>query len=151
MNKNKTTKNYPFVLSKNTNHQPIDKKHIRFSIDSADYARNFYFDDIEMYESFFIILLNSANRTIGWAKISQGGISATLVDAALVAKYAIESLAKGVIIVHNHPSGELTPSNSDSHLTSTIKAGLKLFDIRLLDHVILSTDNHFSYNDEGIL
>lgn len=149
MNTNKIHKDYPFVLTKNTSHTPIDKIRIKTSLDSADYARNFYHDDIEIYESFFIILLNKAINTIGWAKISQGGISATLVDTALVAKYAIESLAKYVVLVHNHPSGNTSPSSHDNILTKKIKEGLKLFDICLLDHVIITKDSHYSYSDEG--
>jgi DNA repair protein RadC len=80
---------------------------------AADFIRQFYFDDIEIFESFFILLLNQGNKTIGYAKISQGGISGTVVDVRIIAKYAIEALATSVILAHNHPSGNLTPSQAD--------------------------------------
>jgi DNA repair protein RadC len=108
-----------------------------------DVIRKFYGDDIDIFESCFILLLNNANVTIGYAKISQGGITGTVVDTRIIAKYAIESLATGVILAHNHPSGNLKPSNADIEITKKIEAGLKIFDITLLDHMII-TDKDFS-------
>ena len=124
---------------------------ITSSLDSADYARKFYFDDINIYESVFVILLSQAQNTIGYAKISQGGVSSCLVDKKIVAKYAIESLSSAVILVHNHPSGCLKPSKYDDQLTKEIKECLQVFDIRLIDHVIITEDSFYSYNDEGRL
>lgn len=124
---------------------------ITSSLDSADYARKFYFDDINIYESVFVILLNQACNTIGYAKISQGGVSECLVDKKIVAKYAIESLASSVILVHNHPSGCTNPSKCDDKITKEVKACLQVCDIRLLDHVIITEDSFYSYNDEGRL
>ena len=121
------------------------------SKDAADYVRQFWGDDIEQYESMFLLLLNQANNTIGWVKLSQGGLTGTICDPIIVAKYAIESLAKGVILVHNHPSGNLKPSVADEQITSKIKAGLSLFDIKVLDHIILTVDGYFSFIDEGLL
>ena len=86
---------------------------IKSSIDSCEFARKFYHEDILIYESSFIILLNSANNVMGYAKISQGGVCNTQVDIRLVAKYAIDSLATSVIFVHNHPSGNAKPSIED--------------------------------------
>ena len=97
------------------------------------------------------MLLNRANKTIGYAKISQGGVSGTVVDVKLIAKYAVESLASGVILAHNHPSGNLTPSHQDIALTRKVKEALTLLDSQLLDHVILSADGYKSFADEGIL
>jgi DNA repair protein RadC len=108
-----------------------------------DVIRKFYGDDIDIFESCFILLLNNANVTIGYAKISQGGITGTVVDTRIIAKYAIESLATAVILAHNHPSGNLKPSNADIEVTKKIEAGLKIFDITLLDHMII-TDKGFS-------
>lgn len=119
---------------------------------AADYARAFYGDDIEIYESAFIILLNRANNTIGWAKISQGGTAGTFVDVKIVCKYAIESLASGVIFVHNHPSGELRSSVMDDNLTRKLKEALAICDVRLLDSIILAPDGtYYSYMDKGKL
>lgn len=121
------------------------------SKDSYEFARKFYHEDILIYESSFIILVNSANNTIGYAKISQGGVCSTLIDIRLVAKYAIDSLASGVIFVHNHPSGNLNPSLEDKQLTKKMKDALSLLGIRLLDSIIISDVGYLSMNDECIL
>lgn len=110
--------------------------------DAINVIRQFYGDDIEIFESCFILLLNNSNITIGYAKISQGGITGTVVDTRLIAKYAIESLATGVILCHNHPSGSLKPSEADISTTKKVKDGLKIFDIVLLDHIILTKDSY---------
>ncbi len=125
------------------------KKQIRSSADAAEFIRQFYLEDIEIFESSFILLLNQANYTIGYAKISQGGVTGTVVDPRLVAKYAVESLAPVVILAHNHPSGNLSPSSADKSLTDKIKNGLKLLDIKLVDHLILTKESYYSLADEG--
>lgn len=130
---------------------PFNTKIITSSRDCYEALRGFYGDDINLYESFFILLLNRRNETIGYAKISQGGIAGTVVDPKLVAKYAVDSLASSVIIAHNHPSGSLRPSSADLEITKKIKAGLKLLEINLLDHVILTNDNYYSFLDEGLI
>lgn len=110
--------------------------------DAEQVIRQFYGDDIEIFESCFILLLNQANLTIGYAKISQGGITGTVVDTRLVAKYAIESLATGVILAHNHPSGNLMSSQADRAITEKLKRGLAIFDITLIDSLILTKDGY---------
>ena len=127
------------------------KAKITRSDDAQKFARQFYFDDLTIYESFFIILLNNANNTIGYAKISQGGVGGTIADPQLIAKYAIESLCKGVILVHNHPSGSKNPSTADKKITKKIQATLKIFDCRVLDHIIITEESYLSFGDEGIL
>jgi DNA repair protein RadC len=114
---------------------------------SADFIRQFYFEDINVFESFFLLTLNTQNITTGYAKISQGGVSATMVDIKIVAKYAVENLANAVILAHNHPSGNLQPSDHDIKLTEKIKQGLQLLDIRVLDHVILTENSYYSLLD----
>lgn len=121
------------------------------SVDAVDFARKFYHEDILIYESSFIMLLNQANNVVGYAKISQGGVASTLVDKRLIAKYAIDSLSSGVIFIHNHPSGNIKPSGDDIRLSNSIKDGLSMFSIRLLDSIIISDDNYYSMTDEGIL
>ncbi len=122
------------------------------SKNAAEFAKQLYHADISIYESAFIILLNQAQKAIGWAKISQGGIATTLVDVRIVAKFAIDALATGVIFVHNHPSGNLRSSIPDDKLTEKIKAGLKTLDITLVDSIILAPDGrYYSYGDEGLL
>lgn len=114
---------------------------------AAEFARQFYQDDLTIFESCFLMLLNQSNKVIGWVKISQGGIASTVVDKRIVAKYAIESLATAVILVHNHPSGNATPSMQDRNVTAEIEKGLALFDIKLFDHIILTEDTYTSLAD----
>ena len=124
---------------------------IKSSTDSYEFARKFYHEDILIYESSFIMLLNSAQNVMGYAKISQGGVCTTQVDIRLVAKYAIDSLAVAVIFVHNHPSGNLQPSREDEMLTQRMKDGLSLLNVKLLDSLIISDSGYLSMNDEGLL
>ena len=124
-------------------------KKITSSQDAADFIRQFYGDDLEIFESVFILLLNKANNTIGYAKISQGGISGTVVDVRIICKYAVDSLATSVILAHNHPSGNLKSSNADIAITKKTEQALKILDITLLDHIILSADSYKSLADSG--
>jgi DNA repair protein RadC len=118
---------------------------------AADFIRRFYDDDIDIYESSFLLLLNRANNTIGYAKIGQGSIDGVHMDVRLVAKYAIDSLASAVILAHNHPSENLSPSKDDINVTKNIKNGLSYFNISLLDHLILSKNSYTSLAEEGFL
>ena len=119
--------------------------------DAFNFAKQFYFDDINIYESCFIMLMNHASNVMGYAKISQGGICSTMVDVRLIAKYAIDTLATSVILVHNHPSGSLNPSYEDDKLTNAVKKGLELLNIKLLDHLVISEERYYSYAEEGKL
>ena len=105
----------------------------------------------DLKEYFFVLMFNSGNLTIGFLKVSEGGISGTVVDNRLIFATALKCLATGIILVHNHPSGVLRPSSQDIEATTKIKSAAKLFDLRLLDHIILSSDSYFSFSDEGIL
>lgn len=126
---------------------PIEK--ITHAGQSFEYAKKFYFDDIDIYESIFIILLNKASNTLGYAKISQGGISSSIADIKIIAKYAIDSLASAVILVHNHPSGVTRPSREDDELTRKVVSALELIDVQLVDHIIITENDFYSYADEG--
>jgi DNA repair protein RadC len=103
------------------------------------------------HEEFWMLLLNRANSVIKMECISKGGVSGTVVDVRLILKPAIEHLASNIIICHNHPSGQLKPSEQDLQLTKKIKEGAKLLDISLIDHLIIGDQNYFSFADEGIL
>lgn len=131
--------------------QDFDTTKITSSKDSYEFARKFYHEDIFIYESLFIILLNKSNNATGYAKISQGGICGTVVDSIIISKYAIDTLSSGVILVHNHPSGNLSPSSNDLNMTTKVKNALKLFDINLIDSLIISNDGYMSFCDEGII
>ena len=138
-----------YELRKLQSNFPIVK--ITKSSITYDLVMNFYGDDIDIYESVFILLLNNSNNSIGYAKISQGGITGTVVDVRLVAKYAVDSLATSVILCHNHPSGVLSPSSADKAITKKVKDGLALLDVRLLDHLIITSSSYFSFLDEGLI
>jgi DNA repair protein RadC len=131
--------------------QDFNRAKIKNSKDAADYARQFYFDDLMIYESVFILMTNRRNNTCGYAKISQGGISGTVVDIRLVLKYAIDSLASSIILVHNHPSGNLSPSPQDIQIAKKLKEVARLMDIVLLDSIIISEEGHSSLADEGLI
>lgn len=129
----------------------FDRAKIKSSKDAYNYIKQFYFDDIDIYESCFILLLNNSNDVIGYAKISQGGILSTVVDVRLICKYAVDSLATSVILAHNHPSGTLKPSNPDIQITKKTKEALSLFDCTLVDHIILTSNSYSSLADEGFM
>ena len=132
--------------------QQVKKVKVTNSKISADFFRDIW-EGVDIYESFFCIYLNRANNTIGWYKVSQGGITSVLVDVRLIAKQGIDCLASAVILCHNHPSGNLVPSEADNKLTEKVKNGLALLDIAVLDHIILSgeTNEYYSYSDSGKL
>jgi DNA repair protein RadC len=103
------------------------------------------------HEEFWILFLNRSNKVISRMKLSQGGVSGTVTDVRMVMKKAIESLASGIIVCHNHPSGNLNPSESDSKITQKIKEAGTLMDIQLLDHLIISEKDYYSFADNGLL
>lgn len=103
------------------------------------------------YEELWIALLNRSNKVIEKVKISQGGTAETSADLRLILKAAIHSLASGIILCHNHPSGTIRPSNQDDALTQRLKQAAQLMEIRLVDHIILSDTEFYSYADEGRL
>lgn len=114
-----------------------------------DIIKEFWHEDIEIYESFFILLLNRRNKPIGFAKISQGGVAGTCVDPKILAFYVAKTLASGVCLAHNHPSGNLNPSQADYSMTEKVKKGLSYLDCNVLDHLILTKDGYYSFADEG--
>jgi DNA repair protein RadC len=103
------------------------------------------------HEEFWILFLNRSNRVINHLKLSQGGVSGTVTDVRMVMKKAIEYLASGIIVCHNHPSGNLNPSESDTKITQKIKEAGALMDIQLLDHLIISDKDYYSFADNGLL
>lgn len=142
------TKSYELTITRKNNNS-FEKVQINSSLKAAEYIRKFYHEDIEIYESFFILLLDNTLNTIGYAKISQGGLTSTVVDVRIICKYAIDSLAVNVMIAHNHPSGTLRPSESDLQITKKIKNALNLLDVNLTDHIILTANNYYSFRDNG--
>ena len=103
------------------------------------------------HEEFWVLLLNRANQVIKKVQISAGGVSGTVVDAKIIFKHALENLACGIILAHNHPSGNLMASEQDKDLTQKIKAAGKLMDIQLLDHLIITNTGFMSFSEKCML
>ena len=103
------------------------------------------------YEEFWMLILNKANKIIKKIRISEGGVSGTVVDPKKVFHIALESLASSLILIHNHPSGNLAPSEADNKLTKKLSEGANLLDITILDHLIIADHQFFSYADNGQL
>ena len=109
-------------------------------------------DTILLQEMFVVLYLNRANKVKGAYKLSTGGITGTVADIRLILSVALKTVSTGIIISHNHPSGNLRPSKQDELLTRKIKDAADLLDLKLLDHIIISGEGtYFSFADEGLL
>ena len=126
---------------------------VRSSHSAYDYISRVYDKaTIGLYEEFNVLLLNRANRIIGCLKLSKGGLTGTVVDIRILFATTLKSMACAIILAHNHPSGNLNPSEADKDLTSQIKQAGKLLDIQVIDHLILGiNDDYVSFSDEGWL
>jgi len=103
------------------------------------------------HEEFWVVLLDRANHIIKKAEISKGGVSGTVADSKIIYKLAIENLASAIILCHNHPSGNLNPSEADVKLTEKVKKAGEIMEIPVLDHIIISDQGYFSFADEGMI
>lgn len=103
------------------------------------------------HEEFWLITMNQAAKVISRRRISAGGIDQTTVDVRQIMKYAIQDNATQIAVVHNHPSGNLKPSNEDINVTNKIKKAGETMNIRLVDHVIISKENYYSFHDQGLI
>ena len=126
------------------------------SITTSQDARNLfrqYWDEatLKLAETFKIMLLNRSNCCIGLATISIGGVSSTIVDPKLIFALALTSLSSAIILCHNHPSGKTKPSEADKALTNKLKNAGEFLDIKVLDHIILTSESYFSFAEEGLL
>lgn len=108
-------------------------------------------EKLDYKEFFFVLLLSYSKRCIWYSKISEGSVAGTVVNVREVLQLALKTNASGVIIAHNHPSGNLKPSESDIKLTRKIKDGCGLFDVQLLDHLIITSEGYLSIADEGLI
>jgi DNA repair protein RadC len=125
---------------------------ITCSSDAAEILRNQWDPGlIGFVEEFKVVILNRANKVLGIVQISRGGIAGTVADPKLIFAAALKGCASSVILAHNHPSGNLTPSQADIQLTGKLKEAGKFLDLPVLDHVILTQESHFSFADEGLL
>jgi DNA repair protein RadC len=143
--------NLPEITLKLTN-SGIKTVKITNSKDIAEFMRMIFDEDfLEIYESMFAVYLNRSNRTIGYLKVSQGGLNGTIMDVRLVLKAGIECLCSGIILCHNHPSGNKEPSNQDKEITQNLRMAASYMEINILDHIILTKDSYYSFSDEGLL
>ncbi|MFD2939485.1 RadC family protein [Flavobacterium notoginsengisoli] len=102
------------------------------------------------HEEFWVLFLNNSNKVISKSQLSKGGIAGTVVDMRLIFKLALENGATGLILCHNHPSGDLKPSNADKQITKKIKEAGEILDVKVLDHLIITESKYYSFVDEGI-
>jgi DNA repair protein RadC len=108
-------------------------------------------DTLELSESFMIMLLNRANKVLGIYEVSSGGIAGTVADPKLIFGCALKAAASGIILSHNHPSGNLQPSQADIELTKKLMEGGRFLEIQVLDHIILTSEKYYSFADEGLM
>jgi DNA repair protein RadC len=139
-------------LSYKSNVKPSLRPRIMSSRDAYDvFLENWDDTKLEFVEQFKVMLLNRANRVLGIFVVSTGSSTGTVADPKLIFAAAIKSNASGIILAHNHPSGNLNPSQADLDLTRKIKEGGKLLEIQLLDHVIVTNEGYYSFADEGLI
>jgi len=128
-----------------------DLKKITSSSDAHKLLREIWNQDLSYRETFYLVLLNRNNKAIG-VKEFEGGTSSCLVDIKICLQIAILGNAQGVLVAHNHPSGNLKPSGQDNKLTNDLQKAFSAVQISLLDHIIIDPENgYYSYMDEGLL
>jgi len=127
-----------------------DRIKVRCSQD-ADKALRLIWPSFEHREYFYIMLLNRSNQILGFSQISMGGISGTVTDVRIIFQTAIKGNASGIILAHNHPSGNLSASEADTAITKKIKEAGKLLDITLLDHMIITEESYLSMADDNLI
>jgi len=122
------------------------------SLDAYAALQEFFsIETINLQEQFVVLYLNKAHRLIGGYRLSKGGITGTVADVRLILSVALKTLATAIILAHNHPSNNLRPSMEDEAVTRKIKKAADLMQIDLLDHLILSSDNYYSFGDNGLM
>lgn len=127
----------------------LSKKKVTCSRDVYAYFKPVLHD--ASYEEFWIMLLNRGNKILNSICISQGGLSGTVADPKKIFKMALEQYASSMVLCHNHPSGNIKPSESDIRLTQKLKKAGSFLDLPVIDHIILGEENYFSFADEGLL
>jgi len=108
-------------------------------------------DTILWTEEVIMVCLNRANDVVGYYKVSSGGFSGSVLDPRVVMTIALQNASSSIILAHNHPSGNLKPSDSDKTITEKIKNACSFFDMKLLDHLIITDENYFSFNEGGLI
>jgi len=129
--------------------EAAEKTVIRSSRDIFDHLHPLLGD--LAHEEFWVIFLNKGNRILDKERVSAGGVSGTVVDVRIILKQALQKLSSGIILAHNHPSGNLQPSDADLSVTKKLKDAAKLMEISVLDHLIIGDTDYYSFADNGIL
>jgi len=129
--------------------EAVSRSKISSSKDAFDLMKPLL-EDLSV-EQFWVLYLNNANKVLSKQKISEGGMTATIVDVRLILKLALELNATALVLCHNHPSGTLRPSEADKKLTEKVKSAAKCMDIQLLDHIIVTDQSYFSFADQGCI
>jgi DNA repair protein RadC len=125
---------------------------IKESGDVADFIRKTYGQGkVQLQEAFIVLFLNNSLEIIGYYKHSIGGITQTLVDVRIIFAVALKSLATGIILAHNHPSGSLKPSDADLQMTKKFEAAGEILQVKVYDHVIITKDQYTSFSDIGLI
>ena len=130
-----------------------DRVQVKTSADAYNAVRSLYDEDtIDYVESSHVLLLNFANQIIGKKLLSTGGTTACIVDVKVIGQISLSTNAHAIILTHNHPSGNRNASDQDVQITRKVKEALDLFDIKVLDHIIVTSDNGYtSMADEGLM
>lgn len=128
-----------------------DRQKISSSADAVEAFRAIWSQSIELREECYLLLLNRANQVLGWFRVSEGGVAGTILDPRLIFGVALKCNAVGVILAHNHPSGNLKPSGADLSQTKRLVEGGKILEISFLDHLILTSEGYYSFADEGAM
>jgi DNA repair protein RadC len=140
------------VYRKKINCKVSERPKMNSSSDGYDIFLHYWDQDkIELLEEFKVLFLSRSNRVLQIISLSQGGITDTVADPRLILATALKLAACSIVLAHNHPSGTLKPSRADEQLTQKIKCAAAYHDIKVLDHLIISTEGYFSFADEGLL
>lgn len=128
-----------------------DRPKITSSLDAYDICKEKWSNQIGLQEEFNVILLDRSNKVMAWYNASKGGVAGTVADLKIIFAAAIKGRASALILAHNHPSGNLKPSNQDIQLTRKFEAAAEILDLKILDHLILSPEGgYYSFADEGM-
>ena len=152
MNHQDWTKVAEIEISYNPKVKPSQRPVIRTSVEIYELLQQLWNKNLlELQEEFKVLLLNRRNKVLGVYNASVGGIGGTVADPKLILAAALRAGASSLVLSHNHPSGDTKPSRADEVLTERIKMGAALFDISVLDHLIITVEGYFSFSDEGLL
>lgn len=131
--------------------KPSDMPKVTASQDAYDYLLRAWSPHMARIEEFVILCMNRSNKVLGFSHISSGGLAGTVADPKVIMQVALKANASSIILAHNHPSGNVKPSDTDIALTKKLKNAGEFLDLQVLDHLIISTEGYYSFADEGII